>query len=807
MLQNYFKTALRNLWKNKGFSAINIIGLAVGLATCLLIVFYVLDELNYDRWNTRADRIYRLDGEIKFGGQHVFLAIAPPLAGPAMLQDYPEVEQYTRFRWAPALLIRKGDQNIRESSLYYADSTLFEVFSLQVISGDARTALTKPHSMVISEKMARKYFNTPNAAGRTLLVNDSIPYTVTAVMRDMSAQSHFHSEIFIPMLQNKSSRAADEWLSHNYPTYILLKDGADAARLEAKLPGMIEKYMAPLVKTALNMSLAELYKSGNYLGFSLTPLTSIHLHSNRMAEMGANGSMQYVYIFSAIACFILLIACINFMNLSTARSSNRAKEVGMRKVMGSARRQLVLQFILESTLISFLSLFLALGLVASMLPLFNHLSGKEISIAVLARPWLIASLLVLGVVVGLLAGSYPAFFLSAFRPIAVLKGNLRTGFRRGWLRNSLVVFQFGISIFLIVGTVVIYQQLNYIRSKQLGYDRGHVLVLSNTYTLGSRAHAFRDDLLKINGVEGVTSTSFLPTSYDRNNDAFFLSPSMDPKGAVSMQIWPVDEDYISVLGMRLMEGRNFSRSFPTDSNAVVINEVTARRMGSHPVGQNLYELKDVDTRQVAVWHVIGVVKDFNFSSLRDVVTPLALHLEENKGSMAVRIRTGDIPRLIAQVERRWRELAPGQPFDYSFMEDDFNAQYEAEQRTGGISLAFSLLAISIACLGLFGLAAYAAEQRMKEIGIRKVLGATVTGIVKLLSKDFLMLVLVAALIAFPFSWWAMHRWLQDFAYRIGIGWQVFGLAAVLAVGIALATISWQALRAAWANPVRTLRSE
>ncbi|MBN9384704.1 MAG: ABC transporter permease [Chitinophagaceae bacterium] len=808
MLRNYFKTALRNLWRNKGFSAINIIGLSIGLATCLLIVLYVVDELSYDRWNKKADRIYRLDAEINFGGNHLFLAVAPPLAGPSMLQDYPEVKQYTRYRYASPLLIRKGDQNIREESVTYADSSMFDVFTLPMISGDPRTALTTPHSMVISEKIARKYFDNVNAVGRVLVINDSIQYKVTGVIHDMPAQSHFRYDIFIPMLQLQSSRAVDEWLSHNYNTYVLLKDDADAARLEAKLPGMIEKYMGPLVKSILNQSLDELYKSGSYLGFTLTPLTSIHLHSNRTAEMGANGNIQYVYIFSAIAVFILLIACINFMNLSTARSAGRAKEVGMRKVMGSMRRQLIGQFIMESIVISFLALLLALGIAALMVPLFNQLAGKEMSIGLFSRPWLAPSLLVLGVVVGLLAGSYPAFFLSAFRPIAVLKGNLQSGFKTGWLRNSLVVFQFGISIFLIVGTAVIYQQLGYIRNKRLGYDRDHVLVLGNTRTLGTQARAFREDLLKMPGVEGATMTGFLPTSDNRNSNAFFLSPSLNQKGAIIMQSWPVDEQYVSVLGMKIEQGRNFSRSFPTDSNGIIINGAAARMLGGGPlIGKNLYQLDDVATKKVNVWHIVGVMEDFNFNSLREVVTPMALYLQEDKGSVALRIHSNNIPGLITGIEKKWRSMVPGQPFFYSFMDDDFNAQYKAERRMGGISLSFSLLAICIACLGLFGLAAYAAEQRTREIGIRKVLGATVTNIVSLLSKDFLLLVLVAALIAFPFSWWAMHRWLQDFAYRISIGWGVFGLAAVLAVGIALFTISWQALRAAWANPVRSLRAE
>jgi putative ABC transport system permease protein len=808
MFQNYFKTALRNLWKNKGFSAINIIGLAVGLATCLLIVLYVIDELSYDRYNKQADRIYRLDAQIKFGGNHLFLAVAPPLAGPSMIQDYPEVAHYTRFRELGDILVRKDDMNIRESRTTYADSTLFEVFTLPVIAGDPHTALTSPRSVVIDEKMALKYFNSTQAVGKILVINDTMRYKVTAVIRNVPSQSHFNCEFFFPMLELKRSRATDEWLSHNFNTYLVLKKGADAAKLEAKLPGMIEKYMAPLIKTVLNTDLKGFFKSGNYLDFTLTPLTAIHLHSNKTAEMAANGSIEYVYIFSAIAAFILLIACINFMNLSTARSSNRAREVGMRKVMGSLRIHLILQFVIESTVISLLSMLLALGMAALLLPLFGRLAGKDIGPGLLFSPLVVTAMVVLVFVVGLLAGAYPAFFLSAFRPIAVLKGNLKSGFKTGWLRNSLVVFQFGVSIFLIVGTVIIYQQLQYIRNKQLGYDRGHVVVLNNLGPLGSQARAFREDLLRLPDVEGATMTGFLPTSNNRDGDVVFLTPHIDQKEAIQTQCWSVDEHYIPVLGMRMKEGRNFSGAFLTDSNAVVLNSAAVKMLGKGDLlGRKIYHIETMTPLKITEWHVIGVVDDFNFNSLRQVVTPLVLYMQEDRGSLAIRVKGDNIPRLLKQIEDKWKRIAPGQPFEYTFMDDDFNEQYNAEQRTGGISLAFSLLAICIACLGLFGLAAYAAEQRTKEIGIRKVLGATVTGIVGLLSRDFLVLVLVAALIAFPFSWWAMHRWLQDFAYRIDISWQVFGLAAVLAVGIALATISWQALKAAWTNPVTSLRSE
>lgn len=807
MLRNYLKTALRNLWKSKGFSAINIIGLAIGLATCLLICIYVTDELEYDRYTVNADRIYRLDGEMKFGGNHFILAVAPAPAGPAMLRDFPEVEKEVRFRVYGGVTVKKGSQNIREAGVIYTDSTLLDVFPFPVLAGDPHTALMQPHSVVITEKIARKYFSETQVVGRTLILNDSIPYKVTAVIRDLPAQSHFHFDMFLSLAESEEANN-DEWLSNNFNTYVLLRKGADPHKLEAKFHGMIVKYIGPALQSVVHASLDDFIKSGSYVGYSLTPLTSIHLHSNKTAELEANGNIQYVYIFSAIALFILLIACVNFMNLSTARSANRAKEVGVRKVLGSLRVHLILQFIMESVLISFIAMLLALGLAWLLLPVFNNLAAKQMSIGLFSRSWLVPSLLVLVLVVGGLAGSYPAFILSAFQPIAVLKGSVAAGFKTSWLRNSLVVFQFGVSIFLILGTAVIYRQLGYIRNRPLGFNRAQVLIVNNTYALGNQVRAYREGLLKLQGVEGTTMTGYLPTSDYRSDDAFFLSPDLDSKRAISMQKWSVDENYIPVLGMQMADGRNFSKDFLTDSGGVVINEAAAKLMGGgNPVGRVLYELNDIKTRHITESHIIGVVRNFNFNSLREVVTPMGLFLREERGKIALRIRPSNVQRVVKQAEQAWQKMVPGQQFSYVFMDDEFNSTYSSEQRMGGISLSFSLLAIFIACLGLFGLSAYAAEQRTREIGIRKVLGATVGGIVRLLSKDFLVLVSVSAVITFPLAWWAMSHWLLDFAYRITIGWDIFVLAAVLAVGVALLTVAFQAVRAALANPVKSLRSE
>jgi putative ABC transport system permease protein len=807
MLKNYFKTALRNLVRNKFYTSINMIGLAAGLATCLLIFLYVLDELSYDRYNKKAERIFRVNNEIKFGGNYADLAVAPALMGPTMVKEFPTVQQYTRVKWYGGFLVRKGNQNVREGRVGYGDSTLFDVFTFPMLDGDPKTALREPHSLVLTETMAKKYFDRTNVVGETMLINDTGNYKITAVIKDIPSQSHFYFDFFVPFIDDPDSRSPN-WLSENYNTYVVLSEKSDAEKLAPELNKMMDRYVGPEIKDVINLSLDDFKKSGGYVRASFTPLTDIHLHSNKIGELWGNGNMQFVYIFSAVAIFILLIACVNFMNLSTARSSNRAKEVGVRKVLGSLRKNLIQQFLTESVLISFISLLLSVLIAWLLLPYFNQLAGKSIHVNALFQPSMLASLIALVAAVGLLAGSYPAFFLSAFQPIIVLKGKLAAGFKRSWLRNTLVVFQFFISIVLIIGTVVIHTQLNYIRSKDIGFNRKQVLVINSTDALRDHAPTFKNELLQISGVENATLSGYLPVNYNRSNDALFTTPTLDQKSAMSSQMWGIDEDYVPTLGMQIVQGRNFSTQFPTDSTAIIINEAAAKFLNTKDIlDKKLYRIEDPQTKKLDIFHVIGVVKDFNFSSLRQVVTPLAFVLRKETGNISVRLSTAKIPSIIAQIETKWKALSPNLPLDYSFMDEQFNKLYATEQQTGRIFITFAVLAILIACLGLFGLVTYAAEQRTKEIGIRKVLGADVTNIVAMISKDFLKLVLIASVIAFPIAWWAMHKWLQDFAYRVGISWWVFAFAAAMAIIIALLTISFQAIKAAVANPVKSLRTE
>ncbi len=808
MFKNYLKTAFRNLLKSRFYTLINIAGLAAGLATCLLIFLYVTDELSYDKYNINADRIYRVNNEVKFGDNHFDLAVAPAAQGPAMVRELPQVQQYTRLRWHGGILIKKGNENLQEGRVAFADSTLFDVFTLPVIAGDPKTALTEPHSLVITEKIAKKYFNTTdNVVGKTMIINDTATYKITAVIKNIPEQSHFNFDIFIPMTEDARSQE-DNWLSENWNTYVLLKKGEDVKQVEAELNPLMERHAGPMLKSVVNQDMTEFKKSGGYIRASLTPLTDIHLHSNKMAELDANGSVEFVYIFSAIALLILLIACVNFMNLSTARSSNRAKEVGVRKVLGSLKKNLIQQFLTESLLISLVALLLAIAIASLLLPYFNQLTGKSIHVSGLFQPSMLLSLIALMFIVGLLAGSYPAFFLSSFQPIEVLKGKLAGGFKRSWLRDALVVFQFAISIILIFGTVVIYNQLNYIHNKDIGFNRNQVLVIEHTNTLGGQATVFKNELLQMNGVKDATMSGFLPVNFSRSNDAFFTSPALEQSSAISMQNWVVDENYIPTLDIKMLQGRNFSKDFPTDSTGIILNEAAARFLGDKDLlNKKLYEIQNVDTKSLTEYHVIGIIKNFNFSSLRDVVTPLALELGQDNGNISVRIGASGIPGVIDQIRSKWKAMAPSQPFDYSFMDEDFDRLYTSEQRTGQIFITFALLAILIACLGLFGLVTYAAEQRIKEIGIRKVLGANIGTIVTMILKDFMKLVVVASLIGFPVAWWAMSRWLRDFAYRTNISWWIFLLAAAITVLIALLTISFKSIKAAMANPVKSLRTE
>lgn len=810
MLRNYLKTAWRNLLKNKVFSFINILGLAIGLCCFLLISMYVLDELSYDKYNAKAGRIYRVNSDIIFGGTALNLPVTPDIMGATLKKDYPEVEEFTRiYNSNGSKLIKKGTEYINEAQVTHADSTLFKVFTLPAIAGDLNTALNEPNTVVITESTAKKYFNTTNAIGKTIETNDntSTLYKVTAVIKDVPRNSHFDFDFFFSM--DNVEYDWNNYLSHNFHTYLLLRPGTDHKTFEKKFDQYIDKYVIPQAAEVMKInSMEEFEKSGNKLEYTMIPLTKIHLYSNRSFELSAGGNIQYVYIFSVVAIVILLIACINFMNLATARSANRAREVGIRKVLGTEKRQLIAQFLSESTLMVLIGLVLALIIAVLVLPLFNQMSSKTLTIQTLFGWRFLPVLILLPFVVGLLAGSYPAFFLSAFKPIEVLKGKLKLGSRSGGFRSVLVVFQFWISIILIICTIVIFRQLNLIQTKNLGFNKEQVLIIDDAYALNNNTDAFKNEVLRIPGVVSGTFSGFLPvTNSSRNDNTHWSSPVIDTKSGFNMQNWRVDYDYFKTLGMEIKQGRAFSKEFGSDSTAVVINETVAKIIGHEKdaVGQKIYTLND--NREVITFNIIGVVKNFHFESLKQNIGALAFKLGKSTGLVSFKVETKNIQSIIKQVEAKWKAMAPGMPFNHRFLDDSFDDMYRAEQRVSNIALTFAILAILVACLGLFGLASFIAEQRTKEIGIRKVLGLSTEGIVRLLSKDFLKLVLIAFVIATPVAWYFMHRWLEDFAFRVDIAWWVFALAGVLALCIAMLTVSFQAIKAALANPIQSLRTE
>ena len=806
MIKNYLKTALRSLRKNRAFTAINILGLALGFTASMLIVFYVADELSYDRYNTKADRIYRVNEDLKLGGNKVQYAVCMPPLAQTLKTDFPDVENTVRLKRGGGMHVKKGTENILEYNMIFADQSLFDVFTLPMLDGNKTIALRDPNTVVITESTAKKYFNRTNVVGESLVTDGQQPLKITGVIKDIPKQSHFTADFILSMSSFPDSRS-NEWLRSDYNTYVLMRKGADYKKLEAQFPQLLRKYSGQQMQDELKMNYDQFEKSGSYFRMNMIPLTDIHMHSNQTGELGANTTVEYVYIFSVIAAFILLIACVNFMNLSTARSANRAREVGVRKVLGSARKYLIAQFLSESVMVALAAMIIGVVAAVILLPAFNHLADKDITITAHTLVWLIPASAILVLVAGFLAGLYPAFFLSAFKPINVLKGKIATGFKGSGLRSFLVVLQFSISIFLIAGTLVVYNQLHYIQNRDLGFNRSQVLIVHNAFELGGHSKIFKHEIKQLGGVENATMTGFLPVQSNRSTGIFYKGAVADPKSSIFPQVWAVDDDYVNTLGMKILTGRNFSNKMASDSNALVINETAAKLLGfTDPINKVIYTSPGGNAGKFQPMTIIGVVKDFNFSSLRQNIEPVVMELRDDTGDLSIKLQASSISALLPQIEHDWRELSQA-PFQYSFMDQDFDAIYRSEQRTGTIAMVLTSLAVIIACLGLFGLAAYAAEQRAKEIGIRKVLGATVTNIAGMLSKDFIKLVLIAIIISSPVAWYLMHKWLQDFAYRVNFEWWILAIAGGAAILIAFATISFQSIKAALANPVDSLRSE
>ncbi|MGI4022779.1 MAG: ABC transporter permease [Janthinobacterium lividum] len=804
MFRNYIKIAFRNLWKNKGFAAINILGLSIGISVCFIIILFVQDELSYDRFNENADRVVRVVFKASINGGKIFEANVMPLAAQTLKNDYPEVEEATRLREMGKPKVTYANKTFKDGSFVFADANIFKVFTLPLIKGDVKTALLQTNTVVISQEIASKIFGNEDPIGKTLTFNTKDLYKVTGVMANIPANSHFHFDMFGSM-QSLPEAKLPTWMSSGFFTYLLLKKDFDYQKLEAKLPGMVEKYMGPQIAQSMGMSLSQFRTKGNNLGFALQPLTDIHLRSNSNYEFEPGGDIKYVYIFGAVAIFVLLIACINFINLSTAGASKRAKEVGVRKVLGSDKSQLIKQFLLESMQLTFMALLISVVIVKLALPVFNQLSGKNLILGYVIKTWVF--FIGAGLIIGILAGIYPAFFLSSFKPLAIIKGKINTSNNSFSLRSGLVVFQFFISVSLIVCTIVVYQQMQFIRNKKLGYHKEQLLVLPNSWALGKNEQVFKEIMLKDPRVINATVSGYKPVGPTNSNNSMFYPDGKDNQVMKTLR-YDIDEQYLPTLGIQLAAGRNFSKSFATDSTAILINETAARAfaLGNNAIGQKIIRQKNSEKRKDVAYTIIGVVKDFNFKSLHEPVTPLLMVLNPEWG-LIFKVKTGDVSGLLASMKQEWGKFNPEEPFTYSFMDELYNKTYQAEEKAGSILNIFTLLTILVACLGLFGLVIYTTEQRTKEIGIRKVLGASVACVTTLLSKDFVKLVLIACGIAFPLSYWAMQKWLQDFAYRITISWWIFALSGILAIAIALFTISFQAIKAALANPVKSLRSE
>ncbi len=810
MFRNYIKIAWRSLKKQPFFTFLNTFGLAVGMAGALLIALFIYDELSFDKMFADAHRIYRVDADIKFGGAEIEASqSAAPMAG-TLERDFPQVQSTVRFRDQGSMLLKRTDTeaNTKELQSTFVDSTFFDFFGVKLLVGDAKTALTQPNTLVLTKTAAEKHFGVENALGQNLILDNTDTYTVTGVIENLPKNSFLRDHsVFMAMAGLVDSRG-DNWGNTNYYTFIKLIPSASIEDFQAPLASIMEKYLLPWAQQLFpGLTKESFAASGNYYRFHTMPLTDIHLHSNRQSEMSANSSVQNVYILSFIALFLIVLASVNFMNLSTAHSLKRAKEVGVRKTLGSNKLELVRQFLTESGLISFISLAFALVLTLLILPLFNDLSGKSISIPY-ASPFFWLILVAATIFLGLLSGSYPAFFMSRFMPVKTIKGGQVQHAGGGNVRNALVIFQFAVSVFLIIATLVVYQQLSFIEGKDLGFTKDQIVLIDDVFSAGDQVDAFKEEVVKLGKVESATLSSYLPTPSSRSNTAFFREGSREQENAIQMQIWNVDEDYVPTLNMELVKGRNFDNRFGADSLSVIINEAALSVLGlgaKEALGARISE--DIELENPQYYTVIGVVRNFHFESLREDIGALCLFMERSTGNMAVKLSAGDFSKTIASIKTIWKEFVPSQPFSYRFMDDSFNTVYEAEQRLGKIFMVFCILSILIACLGLFGLAAFNAQKRTKEIGIRKVLGASIGQITYRLTTDFVKLVGVAILISLPLGWFAMNKWLQDFSYRIEISWWVLALSGLLALIIAILTVSYQSIKAAVVNPVKSIQTE
>jgi putative ABC transport system permease protein len=807
MWRNYLLVALRNIKNHKSFSLINITGLAIGIASCLLILFFVRSELSYDRFHEKANRIYRVGFTFHVGTNQFDAALGPcPLAA-AMMDEFPEVEKaariFARQSRGGDVFVRYGEKRYKENKFLWADPEILDILTIPFIEGNPEEALTQPHSVVLTAEAAEKYFGGDEPVGKMLELEDGSLYMVRGVTEEWPESSHFHFDFLAAFSSLPKSKDLDYYDTAVF-TYILLREGASIDVLESKLPDFSGKCMAPIIEKIMAVPYEEFLNSGNFIGFMTQPLNDIHLRSIWGNELEPQGSFNTVVIFSAIAVLILIVACVNFINLTTAKSTLRANEVGVRKVVGGSRAQLVQQFLTESILLSFISFVLALIFVELALPVFNTLVSREFSSDRILDGSFLFVLLIGAILIGVAAGSYPAFLIASFRPVAVLKGKLRSSLKGRRFRDALVIFQFCASVVLLIGTAVIYTQLHYIRNKELGFDKEHVVVIQRAEKLGQQQLAFKDQLKQNPDVLSATFTDSLPQMLLEAK--VFQKEGEGSQENNTLITITADNDLLETYGIEFIAGRYFQRERSTDAMAVVLNETAIKALDiQNPLEKRLVlvglKRKPMD--------IIGIINDFHMESLHTKIGPTAVILAGARPSvlLSVRVRPGDLPKTLGFLEEKWRQFTNSQPFEYVFFDEQFDLLYKAEIQAGKVITAFASLAVFIACLGLLGLASFTAGQRTKEIGIRKVLGATTSGILILLNKAFVMRVLAANLVAWPLAYYAMNRWLQNFAYRIRINVWMFLASAAIAMLIALFTVSCQTVRAARSNPVDSLRYE
>jgi putative ABC transport system permease protein len=820
MLRNFIKTAFRSLIKQKVYTAINVIGLAVSITACLLIVLYVKHELSYDKFFSNSDRIYKLALERKYPNHTTFYSVVPHSYAKAIQHDFPEVEK-TMHLFGPNqnvvinYKVKEGEvKTFEEDNVMLADSSFFEFFDIELVKGDKKTALQGPQKVIISETTALKYFGKEDPMGKEF-GGDFGPLKISGVFKDLPDNSHlrfdFVGSVGGPQFQQFINR--ENYTGFDSHTYVKLNPGTDYKGLEAKFPKMVDTYAAAQIEKNLGKSWEDYKKAGNGYRYFLQPLPSIHLDpTNIESTITPGGNLKYVYILSFIAILILVIACINFMNLATARSAERAREVGVRKVMGSFKSQLVVQFLVEAILLSTISTLVAISFVFMLLPYFNNLVEKQLHFVFSID--VILGLVAFALFVGALAGMYPAFALSSFNPVIVMKGSFSASSKGSWLRNGLVVFQFVISIILIVGTIVIGRQMAFMQNKDLGFDKEQMLMIKRAFALDKKAETFIEELKRLSEVQDAASTGSMLGKRDEFFGQFFQTEGSSEILTVKSMI--SDDEFTSVMGFQLKEGRSFAKE-TNDSLNILLNETAIKTLAlTDPIGKKLWLMDNNNNNGAQVNKqvtIVGVVKDFHFQSLRDEITPLVVMNSEQFGRrtagtyVAVRLKAGQFQQAIPKIENKWKAFVPDQPFKYEFLDDNLNHGYAEEQRSGKVFAVFSGLAIVIACVGLFGLSAYTASLRTKEIGIRKVLGSSVADVVLLLTKNFTKLVVVAFVLAVPLSWWMMDTWLNGFAYRINVDFSSFAIAGLLALGIALFTVSYQSIKAAIVNPAKSLKRE